>query len=125
VALPALAAVHRAAARLLLLLLLTAGPPAAQQSIDISWLAAVPTAANPQHWRAAARWDRRTDARQMHSMRAVPIIMRTVITQNEWSSDALMYLGPLSSVYRLVAWHSGRTSVSGRRTFPVLRSTCS
>ena len=23
----------------------------------------------------------------------------------------------------LVAWHSGRTSVSGRRTFPVLRST--
>ena len=27
--------------------------------------------------------------------------------------------------YRLVAWHSGRTSVSGWRTFPVLRSTCS
>jgi len=26
---------------------------------------------------------------------------------------------------RLVAWHSGRTSVSGRRTFPVLRLTCS
>ena len=26
---------------------------------------------------------------------------------------------------RLVAWHSGRMSVSGRRTFPVLRSTCS
>ena len=26
---------------------------------------------------------------------------------------------------RLVAWHSGRTSVSSRRTFPVLRSTCS
>jgi len=25
----------------------------------------------------------------------------------------------------MVAWHSGRTSVSGRRTFPVLRSTCS
>ena len=25
----------------------------------------------------------------------------------------------------LVAWHSARTSVSGRRTFPVLRSTCS
>jgi len=28
-------------------------------------------------------------------------------------------------VYWLVAWLSGRTSVSGRRTFPVLRSTCS
>jgi len=28
-------------------------------------------------------------------------------------------------VHMLVAWHSGRTSVSGRRTFPVLRSTCS
>ena len=25
----------------------------------------------------------------------------------------------------LVAWHSGRTSVFGRRTFPVLQSTCS
>jgi len=25
----------------------------------------------------------------------------------------------------LVAWHSGRTSVFGRRTFPVLCSTCS
>ena len=29
------------------------------------------------------------------------------------------------TVWRLVAWLSGRTSVSGRRTFPVLRSTCS
>jgi len=28
-----------------------------------------------------------------------------------------------SSDNKLVAWHSGRTSVSGRRTFPVLRST--
>ena len=27
--------------------------------------------------------------------------------------------------YWLVAWHSGRTSVFGRRTFPVLRLTCS
>ena len=27
--------------------------------------------------------------------------------------------------YRLVAWHSGRTSVSDWRSFPVLRSTCS
>ena len=27
------------------------------------------------------------------------------------------------TVCRLVAWHSGRTSVSGRRTFPVLRLT--
>jgi len=26
---------------------------------------------------------------------------------------------------RLVAWHSGRTSVFGRQTFPVLRSTAS
>jgi len=26
---------------------------------------------------------------------------------------------------RLVAWHIGRTSVCGRRTFAVLRSTCS
>ena len=27
-------------------------------------------------------------------------------------------------ILRLVAWHSGRTSVSDRRTFAVLRSTC-
>ena len=31
----------------------------------------------------------------------------------------------LCTVPLLVAWHSGRTSVSGRRTFPVLRLTCS
>ena len=31
----------------------------------------------------------------------------------------------LSVPAKLVAWHSGRTSVSGRRTSPVLRSTCS
>ena len=31
----------------------------------------------------------------------------------------------LSNSTRLVAWHSGKTSVCGRRTFPVLRSTCS
>ena len=30
-----------------------------------------------------------------------------------------------SYIFWLVAWHSGRTSVSGRRTFPVLHSTCS
>jgi len=29
------------------------------------------------------------------------------------------------AVCKLVAWHSGRTSVSDWRTFPVLRSTCS
>ena len=31
-------------------------------------------------------------------------------------TDSLAY-------FKLVAWHSGRTSVFGRRTFPVLRST--
>jgi len=30
----------------------------------------------------------------------------------------------ICSICRLVAWYSGRTSVSNRRTFPVLRSTC-
>jgi len=33
--------------------------------------------------------------------------------------------GYINPAPQLVAWHSGRTSVSGRRTFPVLRSTCS
>jgi len=32
---------------------------------------------------------------------------------------------PLPPLFELVAWLSGRTSVSGRRTSPVLRSTCS
>jgi len=62
VALPAFAAVCRAAARLLL----TAGCAA----IDRYLLAAGPTAANPQRQRAAAGWDRqtggRTDARHLH-----------------------------------------------------------
>jgi len=55
VALPAFAAVCRAAARLLL----TAG----RAAIDRYLLAAGPTAANPQQRRAAAGWDRRTDRR--------------------------------------------------------------
>ena len=33
--------------------------------------------------------------------------------------------GKWCMAYPLVAWHSGRTSVFGWRTFPVLRSTCS
>ena len=37
------------------------------------------------------------------------------------SAAYLVFIWPAE----LVAWHSGRTSVSGRRTFPVLRSTCS
>jgi len=39
--------------------------------------------------------------------------------------STLSFLKSYMYRYRLVAWHSGRTSVSGRRTFPVLRSTCS
>ena len=45
-----------------------------------------------------------------------------------WNSNTLynrqIYL-IVQSTFRLVAWHSGRTSVSGWRTFLVLRSTCS
>jgi len=37
----------------------------------------------------------------------------------------LLYFSYTLYFMGLVAWHSGRTSVSGRRTFPVLRSTCS
>jgi len=44
-----------------------------------------------------------------------------------WNSNTLynrqIYL-IVQSTFRLVAWHSGRTSVSGWRTFLVLRSTC-
>jgi len=34
-------------------------------------------------------------------------------------------LQTLLRLRQLVAWHSGRTPVIARRTFPVLRSTCS
>jgi len=36
------------------------------------------------------------------------------------SSHSMTYL-----LTYMDAWHSGRTSISDRRTFPVLRSTCS
>ena len=45
-----------------------------------------------------------------------------------WSAQ-IKYLGccfrGIQCAVRLMAWHSGRTSVSDWRTFPVLRSTCS
>jgi len=34
------------------------------------------------------------------------------------------FMLPQLIMHRLVVWHSGRTSVFDRRTFPVLRSTC-
>jgi len=43
----------------------------------------------------------------------------------EWISQLRSAHFYLCIFHQLVAWHSGRTSVSGRRTFPVLRSTCS
>jgi len=46
----------------------------------------------------------------------------TVPWQVSHSSDVCTCL---QSAIQLVAWHSGRTSVSDWRTFPVLRSTCS
>jgi len=52
----------------------------------------------------------------------------TVFTTQIFSSDNLN-IGRLHVSYwywrKLVAWHSGKTSVSDWRTFPVLRSTCS
>jgi len=41
------------------------------------------------------------------------------VNQEVDSMDSVMHISAL------VAWHSGRTSVFGRRTFPVLCSTCS
>jgi len=38
--------------------------------------------------------------------------------------NLLVPLQLLLLTYWLVAWHSGRTSVSDRRTFALLRSTC-
>jgi len=42
-----------------------------------------------------------------------------------WFRVALTIWHWLSGYYWNMAWHSGRTSVFGRRTFPVLLSTCS
>jgi len=47
--------------------------------------------------------------------------------RNDWIQQTVtrLYVLLTARQTKLVAWHSGRTSVSGRRTFPVLRSTCS
>ena len=43
----------------------------------------------------------------------------SLITKTQW------WISDPFNFDLLVAWHSGRTSVCGRRTFPVLRLTCS
>ena len=48
----------------------------------------------------------------------LPALHTYTVRQTPTQSSTLL-------LQRLVAWLSGRTSVSGRRTFPVLRSTCS
>jgi len=78
---------------------------------------------------------------------AVLSISSLTVSSTSWAasytlhSSGCMLLGPTTAAYpaaaaasttgnnmsnvRLIAWHSGRTSDSGRRTFPILRSTCS
>ena len=53
-------------------------------------------------------------------------ISRLITSSNPFHSLGTSLLGALCQAKSgwLVAWHSGRTSVFGRRTFPVLRSTC-
>ena len=55
--------------------------------------------------------------------------MRVVHPQECWHHCQHTYVHldspPSTRRPKSVAWHSGRTSVIGRRTFPVLRSTCS
>jgi len=51
--------------------------------------------------------------------RAALLRMRDAVLSNSTFSIFAVYFS------WLVAWHSGRTSVSDWRTFPVLRSTCS
>jgi len=58
---------------------------------------------------------REDEAPLMHMLHALLVSNRNFFCPN-WNALLLLWL---------VAWHSGRTSVSGRRTFPVLRSTCS
>jgi len=50
-------------------------------------------------------------------------LYRIITGKYRYDKDACVKIK--SVTYQLVAWHSGRTSVSGRRTFPVLLSTCS
>ena len=49
---------------------------------------------------------------------------QTLMFRCPQSANKLLYNKRNASM-RFVAWHSGRTSVFDRRTFPVLRSTCS
>ena len=62
-------------------------------------------------------------ALQMAPMLAVANIASTVSMQFGKYPNILCNI--IITNYYYMAWHSGRTSVSGRRTFPVLRSTCS
>jgi len=51
------------------------------------------------------------------------LILSSVDLQVSLSNATYNSSAPVA--FWLVAWHSGRTSVSGLRTFPVLRLTCS
>jgi len=66
-----------------------------------------------------------------HDEQAVIGDIRENVVAHLKARDSLLYAGAVyiyiyTAIARgLVAWHSGRTSVSDWRTFPVLRSTCS
>ena len=53
------------------------------------------------------------------------LFYRTTYVSRYKKDKTSLDLNEATDIMKLVAWLSGRTSVSGRRTFPVLRSTCS
>ena len=81
---------------------------------------------------AASQWQRQMDLEVELLERKVRLFVNQaeLLASREQSINVSVSirrsLFSLESVFsQLVAWHSGRTSVSGRRTFPVLHSTCS
>jgi len=85
--------------------------------------------ADVDHWRLFSGWNRPDESASddLYHRPASPSSRATCVHQHsQWyhllrrSRTKLNYEGQ----FRLVAWHSGRTSVCDRQTFPALRSIC-
>ena len=68
----------------------------------------------PENWR-----DINTMPTEMYDVYSYGILLWELLSERHPFDRGKYTL----STYQLVGWLSGRTSVSGRRTFPVLRST--
>jgi len=66
-----------------------------------------------------------TDAGGVRIPDCNPRVLLFVSDVRRFGVAATAFGVPTKLLLRLISWHSGKTSVFGRRTCPVLRSTCS